>query len=87
MSSKLVEMVENVQNFSDAWDAAHKIYDSKKHDFDFVRVNGGWSCHVIKVTTKLDGKEVKYVRSFVLKEFGENMETAFRNAALKYLKK
>jgi len=85
--SKLIEMVENTSNFSETYDLCGVIYDSKSHDFEFVRTNGGWNVSVIKVIKKTNGKEVEYVRSFVLKEFGETMTEAFKNAALRYLKK
>lgn len=85
--SKLVELVENVNNFSDAWDTANAIYESRSHDFEFIRSTDGWLCKVIKVTKKQDGKDTVYVRSFVLQETAATMTESFKVAALKYLSK
>lgn len=82
---KIVKLVENVNVFEEAWEAAQIIYDSRSHDFEFIKKKNEWLCRVLKVTKKVVGKETKYSYSVVNKESGSTMTEAFKLAALKYL--
>lgn len=88
--SVLVEKVKEVTSWSEAWDLFEAFFDDQEQTgklFTFVKKENGWSCSVVDQTKKVQGKEVTYKQTFVLRETADTMTTAFQKAALRYLEK
>lgn len=90
--NKLIELVDKVETFGDAWDAAEAIFSSDANktewtakDFEFAFKPEGVTCSVVSVQKKLVSKEATYKHSLIGREFGKTMPEAFKNAARKYL--
>ena len=89
---KLIELIENVKTFEDAWDATNAIYEARKHDAEFIRSKDGWICRIVQVIVKQDGKDFTYHKKFILEEKEvdtldkkADIPSAFKKAALKWV--
>ena len=91
-NAKLVELVNNVNTFSDAWDVSQVIYDRKAkgdnfttNDFEFTFKENNVTCSVVKVIKKTENKVATYTKTTEFKESARNMPEAFKKAALRLL--
>ena len=92
-NAKLVEQVNNVFTFGEAWDTSQAIFykDAKEgkdwtaNDFEFTFKPGEVTCNAVKVTKKTVNKVSTYTKKFNFKESAETMSEAFKKAALKLL--
>jgi hypothetical protein len=90
--AQLLELVNNVNTFGEAWDASQVLYnkDAKDdnyttNDFEFTFKPGEVTCSAVKVTRKTVNKESTYTKKFNFKETATTMPEAFKKAALRLL--
>lgn len=86
-NEKLIESVQNVRTFEEAWQLFEVLHETKGCAVELIRKKNAWLCRLVRETSKVDGKDVKYIRSFILENESDTLLNAFKITALSYLQK